>query len=537
MAKRKVVILGGGLAALSAGVHLLQEGGSEVFDVTLLCMEHRLGGKAASYRLSQNRYMEIGFHAVFGYYHALQTLVGRAGHPIDDRRWFTPNDGVHLMYEAGARAVNRLDIPSGPLDVSALFDSGFVGYKGMSFTEKLAAGRWMAKTGAKLLLEEVPPDIDEHSFTSWCVETGLDISLTRKSWFKYVLDLAFNYPNEGSAYVGMYGFQRLMGPESSTVYYLNGPLSEVIVAPIAQLFVSLGGKIEFCTKATRIELDPAARVVSEFATRKMADTQPIAGVVDHVTPVPIGPDYSLADEPYPIGDPPPAAASAERVWKRSIDFDDVISALPVDSLRTLLRTTQGFDEAVRAVPELRKIWGLRSVASISLRVWFPTKVMPSDYTTVVMGTPQPCATIIDYTNRVSELMNGSWGSVVEFEGQEGLHAGLTDDEIARELLSSFRELPFVDRNEVDVDRVLSRQGGHDWQFRRNTAQHLRYLLMEPGHWKHRPRQDVRPYTNLTLAGDWMNGTQPTASMEAAVRTGREAARLLRVDAGLPAPIA
>ena len=86
MAKKKVVVLGGGLSALSAGIHLLQEGGSAELEVTLLCMEHRLGGKAASWRLPDGRYMEIGFHAVFGYYRALQTLLARAGRPVSDPR-------------------------------------------------------------------------------------------------------------------------------------------------------------------------------------------------------------------------------------------------------------------------------------------------------------------------------------------------------------------------------------------------------------------------------------------------------------------
>ena len=63
---------------------------------------------------------------------------------------------------------------------------------------------------------------------------------------------------------------------------------------------------------------------------------------------------------------------------------------------------------------------------------------------------------------------------------------------------------------------------------------MRYLLMAPGHWRYRPVQEQRPYTNLTFAGDWMQGTQPTASMEAAVRTGRVAANLLRDEVRLGA---
>jgi hypothetical protein len=537
VAKTKVLILGGGLAALSTGIHLLQEGGGDKLDVTLLCMEHRLGGKAASWRLPDGRYMEIGFHAVFGYYRALQTLVGRGGHAIDDPRWFTPNEGVHLMYEREARAVNRLDIPSGPLDVSALFNNGFTSYQGMSFMEKLAAARWLAKVGTELLLREIPPSMDEHAFTAWCVGKGLDVEITKKTWFRYVLDLAFNFPNEGSAYVGMYGFQRLMGPENSTVYYLNGPLSEIIVAPVARLYRQLGGKIEFCTKVTGIELDPTTQRVMSLETQPTASPVPIPNADDHVDWQPIGGSYSLEERPYPTGDPAPATGSAARVLSHGIDFDELVCTLPVDSARALLRTTPGFERAVLEVPVLRRIWGLRTVSSLSLRIWLPRKVMPSDYTTVVMGTPQPAATIIDYANRVSELRNGPWGSVIEFEGQEGLHADLSDDEIVRELLDSFVTLPFVDRPKVDIDAIVAQTGGHHYDFRRNCAHHMRYLLMEPGHFKYRPDQEERPYENLTFAGDWVRSSQPTASMEAAVRTGRVAANLLREKVGLRDAIA
>jgi hypothetical protein len=529
--RRKVLILGGGLSALNAGICLLRGGGADAFDVTVMCMEHRLGGKAASWRLADGRYMEVGFHAIFGYYAELQALLARAGHPIEDPRWFTSNEGVHLMYEASARAVNRLDIPRGPLDIAALYNGGFVSYEGMSFREKLAAATWMIKTGARLL-DRVDPELDEHSFTAHSVATGLDIELTKKSWFRYVLDLAFNYPHPGSAFVALYGFQRLMGLESSLVHYLNGPLSEVIVRPVADLFLSLGGKVEFCTKATRIELDPTTRRLERVFSQRMASPLPLAGASDHVGYLPLGGSYALEEDPYPTGDPQPPPGEPERQWRLGTDFDVVIWTLPIDSTRTLLRTTPRFDEAVLAVPILRKLWALRTVASISLRIWLPQKVMPPSYATVVMGTPQPTATVIDYTNCVSELGRGSWGSVIEFEGQEGLHADMTDTEIVREILESFVDLPFVERGKVDIDQILAQSGGHHHLFRRNTAHHMRYLLMEPGHYKYRMNQTERAYEGLVFAGDWMQGTQPTASMEAAVRTGRVAANILRQQSGL-----
>jgi uncharacterized protein with NAD-binding domain and iron-sulfur cluster len=533
MAKKKVLILGGGLSALSTGVHLLREGGGGKFDVTILCMEHRLGGKAASYRLPDGRLMDIGFHAIFGYYHEIRAMLERAGHSTLDRRWFTSNGGLHLMYEASARATNRLHIPEGPFDLEALLHNGFFGYQGMTLADKAKVGRWVAQILPALVSGDLPASIDEDSFTAWAISTGLDRSLTHKSWFKYVLDLCFNYPNEGSAYVGAMGFSKLIGYPSAEVFYLNGGLSEVIVAPIADLFVSLGGKISFCTKVTRAHLDPATREVKQLATRPMATPVPIPGVNDRVDVAPLPGGYPLYDAPYPTaGETEPPAGAPEKVLDLGADFDEVVWTLPIESTKKLLRTTPDFQASVLDHPQMRRIMKLRTVVSLSMRIWTPKKVMPADYDTVVMGAPQPAATIIDYANRVDEFRTGPYGSIVEFEGQEGFDADLTDEEIKRILVTQFADLPFVDRSHLNVEDVLSQSNGNKCELRRNTANHLRYILLEPGHWKHRPDQDQSPYSNLLFAGDWVNTTQPTASMEAAIRTGRVAANLLRDRAGL-----
>jgi len=535
MAKKKVLILGGGLSALSTGVNLLRDGGGAKFDVTVVCMEKRLGGKASSWRLPDGRLMEIGFHAIFGYYHEIRAMLARAGHPTTDPRYFTSNEGIHFMYEAGARAVNRLQIPKGPLDLDGLFHNGFVGYQGMSVLEKAMVGKWGAVALPLLLKGDLPPSLDEDSFTAWAISTGLDRSITHKGWFRYVLDLCFNYPVEGSAYVGAVGFSRLIGYPNCEVFYLNGGLSEVIVSPIATLFRSLGGTVEFCTKVTRVKLDPSTRQLTELATQKMAQPVPIAGVDDRVDVIPFAGGDVLADNPYPpTGEAPvPAGSPAEVVRTRGADFDHVVWTLPIESSKKLLRTVTNFDDAVMAQPQLSRIWKLRTVASLSLRMWLPNKVMPADFTGVVMATPQPAATIIDYANRIDEFRSGPYGSIIEFEGQEGLDGDLTDDELKRRLLTQFADLPFVDRAQFSVDDVMNQANGCKHELRRNTANHIRYVLLEPGHWKYRPEQGASPYDNLVFAGDWVNGTQPTASMEAATRTGRVAANLLRQREGVP----
>ena len=537
---KKVLILGGGLSALTAGITLLDQGGAAEFDVTVVCMEHRLGGKASSWQMDvpagdPARYMEIGFHAIFGYYSAIRKLLRRVGRPVTDPRWFRSGRGVQLMYEAGkARTVNRLDIPKGPMDIGAAANIGLFKYKGMSLIEKAAAGLWMGATVARLKLADVDPALDEEAFTDYCIRTGLLPSLTQKSWFKYILDLAFNYPHAGSAYVGMAGFKKLAGPEESTVYYFNGPMSDVMIAPLASLFKSLGGKIEFCTKAVGVELDATASKLERVTTQLMATPVPIAGVDDYVTPTPIGPTYPLEEDPYPpIGDPQPPAAAPSTTLVRGADFDEVIWTLPVDSTRALLDTTPDPASQVHAFSGLANIWSLETIAPISARVWSPKKLLPSTFEGVVMGTPQPAATIIDWANRIPELRHGPYASVVEFEGQEGNHGALSDTDLMRTLLENFRDLPFAIARNVDINAIMNQTDGYRWHLRRNTAHHVRYLLMKPGHWKYRPLQDGHPYDNLLFAGDWMRGEQETASMEAAVRTGRFAGNKLRDDAGLP----
>lgn len=519
MAKRRVLILGGGLAGLSAGLELLDRGG---YAVTLVCMEGRLGGKAASWRLADGRYMETGFHSLFGYYTAVPALLARCGRSVSDERWFTTNQGVHRIYDAGANAVNTLRVPAGPLDLRALLESDLLGYRGMDLSQKLRTGRFLARLVAEFARGEPSPSLDEGGFTPWCVAHGLDLDLTRAPWFRYVFDLTYNYPHEGSAYVGVKGFRDMFGYRKSPVIYFNGPLSEVLIAPIAEAFVKAGGAIEFCTKATGLALDPVSRAVTRVTLRPMARAIAIEGVYDRVTVDAGGGADPLAEAPYPTGDPAPPEGSGERVLRAGRDFDAVVSTLPVDSLRALLRTTPGFEAAVLGEPALRGVWRLRTVASISLRMWLREQVFPSDYDTVVLGTPQPAATVIDYANRVASL-RGRGGSVVEMLGQEGLDGGLTDDELVRRMLDNLAGLPFVDGARFDPARVFARADGSQWEFRRNSAHHMRYVLAEPGHWKHRLDARVAGYDNLFFAGDWVRSSQPTPSTEAAVRAGVAAA--------------
>jgi uncharacterized protein with NAD-binding domain and iron-sulfur cluster len=89
MAKKKIAILGGGMAGLSAAYQLTKTADlRDQFDVTLYSLGWRLGGKAASGRDALGRNLEHGLHVWFGCYeNAFQMLqelyaAGAPGGPL-----------------------------------------------------------------------------------------------------------------------------------------------------------------------------------------------------------------------------------------------------------------------------------------------------------------------------------------------------------------------------------------------------------------------------------------------------------------------
>ena len=64
MAKKSIVIIGGGPAGLTAAYELLKDNGSEQYDVTVLEASGEFGGISRTVRHNGNR-MDIGGHRFF----------------------------------------------------------------------------------------------------------------------------------------------------------------------------------------------------------------------------------------------------------------------------------------------------------------------------------------------------------------------------------------------------------------------------------------------------------------------------------------
>src|SRR5687767_11628532 len=95
--KRKIAVIGGGPAALSAVFHLTNfPGWKNLYEVTVYTPGHRLGGKATTARGEHGRVEELGIHILQGWYentfrilrHAYAERRARGLSPGSDASWY-----------------------------------------------------------------------------------------------------------------------------------------------------------------------------------------------------------------------------------------------------------------------------------------------------------------------------------------------------------------------------------------------------------------------------------------------------------------
>ena len=130
MGKKNVVILGGGMAALSTAWHITQDPGwkNQFGSVTVYQMGWRLGGKCAASRGASGRIEEHGIHLFGGgYYNALRMMrrVYRELHHSDtefDAAFL--NQFTSVSVEGNTRSAIRF--PPSPLKVDAVAEVGSI---------------------------------------------------------------------------------------------------------------------------------------------------------------------------------------------------------------------------------------------------------------------------------------------------------------------------------------------------------------------------------------------------------------------------
>ncbi len=464
---KTVVIIGGGLAGISAGITLLEN--SKGVDVTIYNMGHHLGGRAMSYRDADGFNIDHGLHGIFSPYDNMRSMLKRAG--VKEKDTLVSNHRSCLFYEEKTGKVHsifpdpRIPFPSYPL----------------SMYRKIV--RFGRKNKRAIYIDQDIEKLDDVCYTAWAIENGMDVELTKLRWFRFSQDAAFNWPSEISAYITLMGVRKAVG--EGNYYYVNGTYGENIIKPLTDYFEKLGGKI----------------VIRKKIVEVINDGQKVTGIR-------IGsPDTTIhADGTKHWLDKVPVLPESIEVIK---DFDVAVLAVPVDCFRELNPGDDFFWNGFKSVENLR------TVATLSYQVWTKEPVMPKGCVTL-NGLDEPMGTVADYkTIRDDYKNNPEIGSALEWVGQETSFEDKTDEELKEIIFTAFLKVPGA--------KDPRKAGIIHESFNRNKANYERYLLTDPGTVKFRPRTSTH-FKNLFLAGDWIRNEVELPCMEGAIVSGINAAK-------------
>lgn len=468
----KVVIIGAGLAGLSAGIHLLER--NPAARVRILEMGHQAGGRAKSFRTTAGINVNHGFHALFEFYSNFRDLLKRAG--INEKESFVSSKSISYFYEEDTKLLHQLGLKKHSL-------TGKI--KGTTHNYSLNDSAAMLGFGIKnhhaIYTDKKIEKYDDVCYTAWALENGLDKYLAEKRWFRFTRDAYFNWPHEISAYVALKSARYLKNPG---YFYINGNYGETIFKPLMDYFLKLGGEMVIQKKLLSV-----VHKEGKITGIKTAIPDPaphLCGTKQWMDKIPIDPNSISQEE----------------------DFDELVLTTPIDSFKELNEGDEVFWKGFEGVKNLR------TVITLSWQLWTKEPVLPA-YWGSINGLDEPMGTVIDYKQLIDEYKNNpDFGSVIEWVGQENGFEGKSDEELKEIILDSFMKIPGA-KNPMEAGII------HD-VFRRNRANHQRFFLTEPGVNKFRPSVETH-FPNLFLAGDWIRNEVDLPTMEGAVRAGIEAA--------------
>jgi 15-cis-phytoene desaturase len=262
--KPTVLIVGGGLAGLTAAKYLSEAG----YGVTLLEKRAILGGKVSAWKDADGDWIETGLHAFFGAYADIYTLMRELG-TYDHIDW-KKHELTYTLAGGERFSFQTVNLPS-PLHLLP------AAFKNRYFT--LAERLTLVKALGPMLFGSAKyfTSQDKFSYQEWHERWGISKRMLQKMFLPMALALKFLPPDEISAkivldVIGIF----LRKNTASRMGLLKGSPSELLTGPIAAYARNKGGLIRTGAKVKEVLLDPTDRrklagVVLEDGERLIAD--------------------------------------------------------------------------------------------------------------------------------------------------------------------------------------------------------------------------------------------------------------------------
>jgi len=252
----KIVVIGGGLAGITAALDCAQAG----CEVTLVEVRRRLGGAAYSFE-RDGLELDNGQHVFLRCCTAYRELLARIG----------GDGGVELQ--------PRLEIPvlapgkpavllrRSALPAPAHLARSLLGYRHLTLRERISAGR------AALALGRVDPSRDDETLGAWLERHGQTTAAIKNLWDLIALP-TLNLPAaEASLGLGAFVFQEglLRSAGAGDIGVHRAPLSEIIGRPAARALEAAGVSVRLGWRAVRVQRAAAGFAVDGDQERLEAD--------------------------------------------------------------------------------------------------------------------------------------------------------------------------------------------------------------------------------------------------------------------------
>ncbi|MCC7381918.1 MAG: FAD-dependent oxidoreductase [Deltaproteobacteria bacterium] len=484
--RARVLVVGGGPAALAAAARLLERGGRERVRVRLATMGHHFGGKADSWRDAEGRLIDHGQHVIVGWYHEMKALLRRAGVDVDAH--LVQNQGHTFIYEPRDGRVHDLALTRNPI---TMLVRG-LGYSGLTGEEKANIAWFVISNLRAFLGLQDLEQFDDLCMTSWCLSNGLMPSIVKTNAFRMSRTGQLNWPGEISAYSLLQAATTVAADYRSASYaFCDGGMSERFWEPLVRYISELGGEVQPMRKLTGFQIENGRLTGARFAAPDSAG---------HDLPShPRG--RSRFEHVVPIK---PGSEEVDR------DFDQLICTVPATAFQEL----NPGDADFWRLPEMAKIRELSGIAPLALQIWHQAP-LSRRYSSVIAGLDGPLGFVLDNKPIIREYrQDPRYGSVLYFVGQETGCEDWSDDALLAQCLDNVARLPGFE--------AIDRAGIIHSQVIRNRSVDKLYFNTEPGIQRFRPHKETS-IAGLWLAGDWVRSELDFPCMEAAIRSGIAAA--------------
>ena len=264
------IIIGGGLAGLSAGVRL-SLGGKKIL---LLEQRHRLGGRTYSYRDdTSGDLIDNGQHLLMGCYTETRQYQRSIG--TEHLAELQPTLGIEFLHPTLGRT--SLHASALPAPLHAL--SGLLGLTSLSFTDRLN----LIRVGAELLL---PESIQRNRLAGITVSQWLDRLGQGELSKKYLWDIiAIGSLNDDPRVVSAFLFYRVLRTaflgkrENASLLIPRTGLTELLVEPAEQFIRKHGGEIRTDASVEMLQESTADRIEVQTAAGETYSAKTVIAAV------------------------------------------------------------------------------------------------------------------------------------------------------------------------------------------------------------------------------------------------------------------